>query len=765
MFLFIIKAALRNFLRQKQNAIIIILSLSISFAFSNILITFISYEINTDSFHEHKDRIYRLHTDDPFEQGKKIRYIQREVGQFLTDHFPDVEKVCKVSTLRRKGNTLSVGDKHIPDQMILKVDTTFFEFFNFQLLEGNRDKAIRADGIVLKENLAKKILGAPPYIGRTIELTDGKEVKSITVTAVLKNYKENTQFKFDAIVSGNKIFDGSLFLMLNEKSDPAALEQKMNLNKALPSLLAPGEATYEIKPFRSTYYDATNRQAHDQYRNKQLIIICWVVVFLLSFSSSFNFINLYVVSLLTRRKEIGVKRVFGATKANMIFSIGLEVGMFVLLSILLSLVLTYYLLPLFNASLNTQLNFSYFAYIKVLSIVLGSIFILAFLITFYLVIFIWRLNPLGLINDKLAHKVKANQFMFSVQFFISVSLVISSFVVISQMQYIKQKPLGFNKQLMQLYISSNDQRAKLHVLKEQLLTYPEIKKASISSGNPISGNAIVRYEIDNKFIFAPFLLFGDENLATTMGLTFIEGSNLNPQNPKGKLVNETLVRYFDMKDPIGQTIPGTKDHIVGVVKDFNCVSLKEEIPPYIISYANKQSFLLIDISTAKLEKMIPLVASAWRQNFPDELFEFKLIEDELLIKHKDDTYLFRMIVAFTIASLLISCFGLFGIASFSQSRRTKEIGIRKVLGASFANILLMVWKDYVKLIAISFIVAVPIVNYFLDEWLSEFAYKIELSWWMYLVPGLFVVILTLLTISGQSIKAANADPVESLKVE
>lgn len=765
MLLFIIKTALRNFFSQKQNAFIIILSLTISFAFSNILITFISYEINTDSFHENNERTYRLFSDDPFEQGKKLRYIQREVGQFLSDHFPEVEKVCRVATLRRKGNTLSVGDKNIPDQMILKTDTTFFEFFNFPLLEGNRAEAITTDGIVLMESLAKKLWEAPPYIGRTIDLSNGDEVKTMIVTAVLKDFQENTQFKFDALVSVKEPTGGSIFLMLNENSNSAELEKKMNQNKAMPSLIAPGESKYELEPFRESYYNASGIQAHDRYRNKQLIIICWVVVFLLSFSSSFNFINLYVVSLLTRRKEIGVKRVFGATKANMIFSIGVEVGMFVLFSILLSLVLTYYLLPLFNASLNTQLSFSYFAYIKVLSIVIASVLCLALLITFYLVIFIWRLNPLGLINDKLAHKVKANQLMFTVQFFISVSLVISSFVVISQMQFIKNTPLGFNKHLLQLYLPTNDQKAKLHVLKEQLLNYPEFSNASVTSGNPISGNAIVRYELPDKSIYAPFLLIGDESLAKTMGLTIIKGQNLNPQNPSGKLVNETFVRFFDMKDPIGQAIPGTKDYILGVVNDFNCVSLKQEIPPYIISYSEGQNFLLIDVAAAKLEKIIPLVAKEWSQIYPNEPFQYKLIEDELLAKHKEDTYLFRMVISFTIASLLISCFGLFGIASFTHSRRTKEIGIRKVLGASFANILMMVWKDYVKLISISFIVAVPIVNYFLDEWLKEFAYRIELSWWLYLIPGLFVVLMTLLTISGQSIKAANTNPVDSLKVE
>ncbi len=258
---------------------------------------------------------------------------------------------------------------------------------------------------------------------------------------------------------------------------------------------------------------------------------------------------------------------------------------------------------------------------------------------------------------------------------------------------------------------------------------------------------------------------GDEDLTETLGLTIIDGKNYNSQDSHGKLVNETFVRFFDMKDPIGQAIPGSEDHIVGVVKDFNCVSLKQEIPPYIISYKGNQNFLLIDISDVDLGQFMPLVADEWQQVFPDVIFDYNLIEDELLTKHKEDAYFFRMIISFTVASLIISCFGLYGIASFTFSRRTKEIGIRKVLGASFTNILLLVWKDYVKLIFISYLLAIPVVNYFLTEWLSQFAYKIELSWWLYVIPGLIIMMIALLTISGQSVKVANTNPVDSLRDE
>jgi len=304
------------------------------------------------------------------------------------------------------------------------------------------------------------------------------------------------------------------------------------------------------------------------------------------------------------------------------------------------------------------------------------------------------------------------------------------------------------------------------LLKENLKSYPQFQNIAMSTGNPISGNAIVRLDLENKKVFSPFLISGDENLVETMGLTIIEGRGFQPQNKLGKLVNETFVKQLDITNPIGQELPpGADGFIIGVVKDFNSRSLKQEIPPYILSLSDNNMFLLIDISKVNLQKTIALISYEWKQIFPETPMSYKLIADELMDRHKEDALFFQMIISFTIASLLISCFGLYGIASFTTNQRTKEIGIRKALGASFSRIIFLIWKDYIKLIAISFVFAIPVANYFLKEWLQEFAYRIDLSWWVYLIPGIIILFIALITISGQSLKAANLNPVDSIKDE
>jgi putative ABC transport system permease protein len=340
------------------------------------------------------------------------------------------------------------------------------------------------------------------------------------------------------------------------------------------------------------------------------------------------------------------------------------------------------------------------------------------------------------------------------------------------MQFIKNKPLGFNRDLMQITPPSDkEEKEKLPVLKQQLLQYPEFSSIALSLGNPISGNAIIRFELEDSTFYGAYYIAGDYDLIKTMHLNVIEGQPFRPGFNSGKLVNETLVRHFNMEDPIGANIPGTEgnkngpDKIIGVVKDFNVVSFKKEIPPYIISYNEAPNHLLIDISGKNLSAILPLVEKSWQEIYPDDTFSYKLIDDELMARHKEDTLFFRMIISFTVASVLISCFGLFGIAAFTAVQRTKEIGIRKILGASVYSILVLLSKDFVKLIVIAFVLAIPVANYFMREWLQNFAYKIEISWWMFIIPGLLVLLIALLSMMGQTLKAAHTNPVESLRNE
>ena len=760
----LLKSALRNVWKNKQNSIIIILSLTVSFALTNILITYISFETRTDHFHAKKDRIYRLFSDDPYEPGRTIRFMHGDMKEFILHNYEQVKDVCGIHILNRKGSRLSHGNVEIDSKLLMAVDSNFFSFFDFELAEGSKENVIRADGILLGQEVARSLMGDGPYVNETISIYKNKEWKPFTVTGILAPTTENSQLKFDAIVSREHIFGGSIYLSLEETMDPDQFAQMLSENTTTPSLVGPGKSEFELVPLTDSYFHSASAQPFERNGNKQLIIICWGVVALLCLTASFNFINLYIVGLLQRIKELNVKRILGAGKKHMLVGVATEVGIFVFISLALCLVLTVFLMPYFNTVLETDATISNFSLSRVIFYILGGTLIVAMSLTAYLSLFVWRFKPIAFITEKRTSKAKVNKFMFSFQFFISVGLVICSFVIINQINYIKDKPLGFNRKLMQLQVD-DDKKQHLTVLKDKLLSHSQIDHAAVTLGNPIFGNAIIRVELEDGTFYQTYLIRGDEDLVSTMQWEIIDGSEIMSHDTEAKWVNESFVKYFDMKDPVGKPLPGLEGHIVGVIKDFNCRSLRQEIPPYVISSGSGFRHLIVDISNTTKQEAIAISKEAWLEVFPDEPFQYRFVEDELLAHHSKDISFLRIIISFTLASLLISCFGLFGIASFTIARRTHEIGIRKVLGASFGNIIMLIWKEYVKLIAISFILAVPIVNYFLQEWLQEFAFRIELHWWLYIIPGIFIVLIALLTISGQSLRAARLNPVESIKEE
>ena len=767
-----IKTAFRNLFRHKRNALIIILSLTVAFSFSNILLSFVIYELNTDGFHKHKNRIYRLISDDPFEEGKQLRYVTREAANFIQTNFPEIEASTFVSKFDHKG----VGQEEtFQNVTVLATDAAFFTLFDYQLIEGNPKTAIQPDGMVLTASAAGNLLDQRPYVGQTIEMALDSGTHLFNVTGIVADPSENTQLQFDALILSNQIgnqWGGSAYLLLSPKADAESLVAKINQNEEVPSLVRPGAVDYDLSLLQDTYFSEVKPLPYEQGRNQLLVWICWGVVFLISFAASFNFINLFIISLIHRKKEMGVRKVLGASRGNLGLGLGVEVGLYIGISLVFSALFTVQILPWFNLSFNTSLSLTYLTNENVLLAIGGLVLMLGLFITLYLVYFSWRLHPIRLLSKNVVEKVKINRLLIGAQFFIAMGMMVCAAVVIGQMQYIQNKPLGFNRDLMQVDPPSDkEEKEKLPVLKQQLLQYPEFSSIALSLGNPISGNAIIRYELEDSTFYGAYFIAGDYDLIKTMHLEVIEGKPFRPGFSSGKLVNETFVRHFHMDAPIGVTIPGTEgnkngpDKIIGVVKDFNVVSFKQEIPPYIISYSETPDHLLIDISGKKLSTILPFIEKSWQEIYPGETFSYKLIDNELMAKHKEDTLFFRMIISFTIASVLISCFGLFGIAAFTAVQRTKEIGIRKVLGASVSSILVLLSKDFVKLIFIAFILAIPVANYFMSEWLQNFAYKIEISWWMFIIPGLVVLLIALLSMVGQTLKAAHTNPVESLRNE
>ena len=763
-----LRSTLRNTLRHRQNAVIIILSLTIAFAFSNLLLAFLLHELGTDSFHTKKDRIYRLLSSDPWGDESRLRYTLREAAQFVEDRYPEVEAVCTISPLNTDGITTLGSAQAFDEIQLLEADTTFFRLFDYPIIEGSLTTSHREEGVVLTETAARQLLGEVPYTDQTIEIHVDSNRHQLPVIAVIAWPEENTQFRFDGVVMRHhpdRQRGGASFLLVQPEAAIRQLVNKINSNGDMPSL-GPERMTYFMEPFARSYFSSDDRsQPFEINRSSLLVQVCGLVIGLLFFSAGFNFITLLVVGLLHRKKEIGLRKTLGASRFGLSTTAGTEVGTFVAVSFILSVLLTIQLLPYFNTAFETTLTFSYLTQGKVLAVAGGGILLIGLLTTVGLGYYLWNLNTIKLLSEQVHPRLRMNRWLFTIQFLVATTLMVCSSVIIQQMDYIRSKPLGFNRNLLELRAPGEAEQIRLAALKNRLLQYPKISRVALSTSNPISGNWLVRYELEGDVFYSPYQMSGDEDLIETLGLTVTQGSSFKTGNPSGKVVNETFVRYFGMKDPIGEKIPGTEDQIVGVVNDFNAVSLKKEIPLFILSYRDTLPRLLVDMAAVPLSDLLPLVQTAWEEVYPNEPFEYRLINDELLAQHHDDTFFYRIIISFTIASILISCFGLYGITSFTSLQRTQEIGIRKVLGASVGSVFLLLSKDYFRWLLIALAVAVPVANYFMNEWLQSFAYRIDVTAWILLSPGLLILLIALLTISQQILRAATRNPVDSLRDE
>ena len=760
-----LKSAFRSIIRYRQNSFIIILSLSIAFVSSNLLSSFLLFELSTDSFHQHKDRIYRVLSNDPFGKDGQLRYITWKTLRYLNENFPEVESVCSIGKLENNGIRSSDNELKIENVNVVQTKHHFLDLFDYPILEGNPKNDTSKNGVILTAELAQRIYKKRPYLNQVVDIQLDTSFLTLPVLAVIDLPYENTQLKFDALVINNEFNDyhgGAAFMLLNKKANIELLVEKINEDPRVPGLIGPGELKYDLIAFTDSYFQDENVQSFEKSRSSWLIKVAFLVLLVLFLAVGLNFATLYIIGLFHRKKEIGLRKTLGASRWMLGNTVIIEVVLYIFISSILAIGITILVLPYFNLMFETNLSLAYLANLKIVVMIVGSLLFLALAVSAYLSFYLWRLNTIKLLTDNSFTGSKINKWLFVTQLWISGTLMICAIILIQQMHYVKTKPLGFNRHLIELKAPNEAEKSKIKVLKNLIIQQPGINKVAISSGNPISGNWITRYELENDQFYSPYLLSGDLDLTKALQLKLLEGEFFQDGLTSGKIVNQTLVKELNLKNPVGAKLPGTEDRIIGVVEDFNVVSLKQSIPPYIISFSEDQPNLLVDISDATLAEIISQLERNWSQIYPDYPFEYRLLEDELLAKHHEDAFFLNIIISFALISILISCFGLYGIAAFTTRQRTVEIGIRKVMGAGMSNLLWQLNKDLFRLVLITMLIAVPIGRYLMQNWLERFSYRVEISFWILMMPVLLVLMLAGITVSQLTFKTASENPVNSI---
>jgi putative ABC transport system permease protein len=760
-----LKFILRSLWIKKLYASIILLSLIVGFVCSNILISFLVYETNTDSFHSKKDRIFQIFSNDPFGGTGNIAYVPDYFYDYLTTNYAEIENVCQMNSL--DGITIKTDESEFHDFSVLLTDSSFFSLFDYPLLQGRANDALKAGSIVLSKEKARILFGTEDVLGKVITLSTADTTQQVMVSSVVDKHIENSHIKFDALVHHSvfpkKRNGGATYALLNTGSNPEDLRTKINQDSQRPGLLGAGKMEYYLTPLTDSYFSMDNKMKFMQTRSPMFITVGYVVCGLILFIASFNFINLFLLFWQNRKKEIGIKKTLGISPGGLFGFSLIEAGVYIFISYALALAVTGLLIPVFNSVFESNLSPKYFLTFKVISWIGGVLFLSGALVVIIAVAKQWSMKPVSLMK-KDNTKVSFNRLLFTVQFVISITLAICSVTIIQQMNYIESAPLGFNRSIIQLNAPDRKFVEMLPVLKQKLAQLPAVNAVSVSSGNPISGNMIVRYELEDDKFYTPYIFEGDADFIKTLDLTLVAG-DLPSETKNGKLVNHKLVQQFNLKEPIGEFVPGTKDVIVGVVQDFTCGSFKMEIPPVVISYKQSGSALLIDYKGNDLAQLLPQIQAAWNQVFPDYVFVYQVIQEDLMKKYKEDTFFYRIIITFSIISMVLSCFGLFALSWAVIQSRTKEMGIRKVLGATAIDVLNLLTLTFTKRILIAFLLAAPAGYYLMNEWLARFANRIELSAWVFVIAGGVVVAVAFVALSFQTIKATMTNPVDEIRNE
>ncbi|MBK7628915.1 MAG: ABC transporter permease [Bacteroidales bacterium] len=764
---------IRSYIRNPLNSTVIIISLALGLACFNLLFMFINRELETDSFQNNKERIYALKSDDPWVPGGKMYFCKKGSAEYIKNNFSQVEEFCRL----KQGGALKIiaGNEEYSDiPAILSASENFFSFFSYKLLTNNPQSVLQAsDNIVISSDLAKKYFGKDDAVGEVIKLVRQDKVETMIVTGIFEKPIANTQIVFD-MVRMTEDTDSRCYLRLTSPDVKEDVEKLFSENNAsIPVINTGTPNTYYLEPFLDAYFDQARASAIEANRNKKDIWIALVIALMIIGIASFNYLGLLNNKLVEKQKDYIIRRINGGSKAGLIFDFILENVIVLGVSFVISLFIIQELLPFFNELTGSNLSEKFIFRIEQLPVLIMILIFLVFLTLIFILLRIQSTIDTNLLKPGNHHTIKRIQLpAFNIfQLSSSIVLIICSIVITKQIKFISDKPIGLDRNVIEVKLSGPN-TSKVSVFKEELLKNSSIQKVSVVSASPLLEHFLLLLKYNQDGVekqYSPAGFTGDANYLSTLGLELIKGEGFSEDltlNNKKCLVNQSFAALFSDQGLIGKGIPGMEDQIIiGIVKDFNYSSLKSLIEPAFISYSENGTHLMVKALDNQEVQARETISQIWKKIIPDYPVNIETIGDRYEVLHQENKNYIRLIGACSGISLFLSMIGLFAVSYQTSHRRTKEIGIRKINGATIKEILMLLNKDITKWLAISFLLAFPLGWYIMNKWLQNFAYKTEFSWWIFALSGIVTIGIVILTVSWQSWRAATRNPVEALRYE
>jgi putative ABC transport system permease protein len=748
-------------------------------------------EFSVDKFHKQGENIYRVMRG--FDPAKpRVPYLSGPYAPALLNDYPqDIKMAVRVSP---QNNLVSFGEKAFNEKKVYAVDAGFFKLFTFPLLRGDASTALdNPNSVVLTQTTAKKYFG-------TVDNAMGKVVQfdkqlNLKVTGVAKDVPSNSHLDFDLVMpianytknpGFNVWINNGLFVyvLLNEHSSQIALERRFTqfMDKYMGKDMQKFGAKFDLTltPLNDIYFERNSAFDNVKHGDKTVVFIFISIAALIMLIACINFTNLATIRAVERSKEVGMRKVMGALRNHLIWQFIGESLMLALISCALSVGLLLVLMPSYNQLLGYDLTVSWNS-LPIWLFLLGVILVVGFLAGSYPAIFMSAFSPIQALKGKLKLGKGGSIFrqgLVVLQFSISVMLIIGTIVIVNQMRYIKSKSLGYDKeQTLVIKIDNNDIYDHRKTFKNELQNSGAASSVSLMSGEPGGFYDVHGFDAEGQHAnFMSRTEFADFEYVKTLGLKIIAGRDFSPafatDTTNSVLINRTAAKElgFSPQQAIGKWIKNKvrddkRRTVIGVVEDFNFLSLKENMDALVISPGEDRRVIVIKLKAGNIPASVAAVKDIYSKVAPVYPFEYTFLDQKFDTTYKTDIRQQTMLSIFSGLAIFIACLGLFGLASFTAAKRTKEIGVRKVLGSSVQNILILISKDLLKPVLLATVIAMPIGYYCMDKWLQSFAYKTQLHWWIFVLAAVLTFVIALFTISFQSLKAALMNPVKSLRSE
>ncbi|MDN5216685.1 ABC transporter permease [Fulvivirgaceae bacterium BMA12] len=783
--------ALRNLWYQKLSTAINIIGLTLGLVCSLLILLWVDDELSINQFHDGNGRVFQVLTNNSYKGEISTHYtVPRPLEEVIKNNYPEIEKTVLIGG-GRSTITLLAGENVFKESGLLAGEA-FFEIFSFPLLAGNATSILSdITNIAISDKLAEKYFGpdlvaAGEVLGKTITIDRNQE---FTVSGIFK-VPSNSSLQFDFVlpvafntwdtVWGNYNF--SLFVRLKKQADPEEVNSKIAnvLNENSDALKQyPGLSTeLFLFPFSKMYLYAEFENGKPAGGKIEYVRVFSMVAMFVLILACINFMNLATARSTRRAREIGIRKVVGASKYALVRQFLGESFLITFISIGLAVLMVHGVLPVFNNLTDKTLTVDYSEPVVLIGI--AGIFILTGLAAgMYPAFFLSSFKTVNVFKgDRIRFSYKwANlrKGLVVFQFALSIVMIIGTFIIRLQIDYLQHKNLGLDKENVIYLVKYSINEGQFEMFKHELMGRPGIENVSFVSCNPLHvwrSSSSPTWDMKDPEKIASFqIMTADHDLLDVMKIPLSRGRNFSKElaaDTMNFLINETAAKSIGLKDPLNADLElwGQKGQIIGVVKDFHTHSLRSNIQSLIIRYRPEaMRGILIRAKEGETKKAMATLKQLHKRYQPDFPFDYFFLDQRYQASYKHEMMIGKLADLFSLLAIVIACLGLLGLISYSVIQRTKEIGIRKVFGATVANILLLFSRDYLKLVLIAFVIAVPVANYFITEWLMGFAYKVSIQWWFYAIPGFIIFCLAILIVSGQSLKVATGNPADSLRSE